>query len=125
MKKVKVSVKYILNTKNFYLINIEVGKEKIKIIFKPASTSDELVVLPGRDYLAVTVNGSSRFLEILEKLKKNFEAFRKKNNFNFYVNQTFAVYPNALLRDIYENFGTKEGSEKTLTVHYSSIEAWG
>ena len=22
-------------------------------------------------------------------------------------------------------FGTKEGSEKTLTVHYSSIEAWG
>ena len=44
---------------------------------------------------------------------------------NFYVNQTFPVFPNAILRDIYDNFGSKEGGEKTLTLHYSSIEAWG
>ena len=73
--------------------------------------------------MAVTVGGGKRFFEILELLRKNFEAFRKP--INFYVNQTFPVFPNALLRDIYENFGSKEGSEKALTLHYSSIEAWG
>ena len=107
----------------FYLTNIEVGKEKIKIIFKPASTTDELVVSQGKDHLVATVGGAKSFLEIHDLLKKKFAAFRKP--INFYVNQTFPVYPNALLRDIYENFGTKEGSDKTLTLHYSSIEAWG
>ena len=45
--------------------------------------------------------------------------------FYFYVNQVFPVFPNAYLRDIYENFGSKEGNEKLITLHYSSIEAWG
>ena len=107
-----------------YLINIGVGKEKIKIMLKPAGANDELIVLPGKDYLAVTVKGSLRFYEILEKLRKSFPAFREKN-FNFYANQSFVVLPNAFLRDIYENFGNKEGKEKTLSLHYSSIEAWG
>ena len=108
-----------------FIKNIEVGKEKIKIIFKPASTLDELVVSKGKDHLVVTVGGSKRFYEILELLRKNFEAFRKHNSFYFYVNQVFPVYPNAYLRDIYENFGSKEGNEKLITLHYSSIEAWG
>ena len=107
-----------------YLINIGVGKEKIKIILKPANTTDEMVVSPGKDYLAITTKGSLRFYEILEKLRKSFPAFREKN-FNFYANQSFVVFPNAFLRDIYENFGNKEGKEKTLSLHYSSIEAWG
>ena len=51
--------------------------------------------------------------------------FEKKNSFYFYVNQVFPVFPNAYLRDIYENFGSKEGNEKLITLHYSSIEAWG
>ena len=106
-----------------FIKNIEVGKEKIKLTFKPASTHDELVVCLGKDALIATVGGSKRFFEIHEILKKKFEAFRKP--INFYVNQTFPVFPNALLRDIYENFGSKEGSEKALTLHYSSIEAWG
>ena len=79
---------------------IEVGKEKIKIIFKPASTTDELVVSQGKDHLVATVGGAKSFLEIHDLLKKKFAAFRKP--INFYVNQTFPVYPNALLRDIYE-----------------------
>ena len=112
--------KYII----IFLKNIDVGKEKIKIILKPANTTDEMVVSPGKDYLAITTKGSLRFYEILEKLKKNFEPFRKKT-FYFYANQTFVIYPNAFLRDIYDNFGNKESQDKTLSLHYSSIEAWG
>ena len=79
--------------------------------------------MQGKDHLPVTVNGSKTFYEIHELLKKKFEAFRKP--INFYVNQTFVVFPNAVLRDIYENFGTKEGNDKSLTVHYTPTEAWG
>ena len=75
--------------------------------------------------MVVQTLSSKRFYEILELLRKNFDAFKKKNSFYFYVNQVFPVYPNAILRDIYENFGSKEGNDKLLTLHYSSIEAWG
>ena len=83
-----------------------------------------MIALPGQDYLAITIKGSTRFYEILEKLGKKFPAFKKQNYF-FYANQSFVVFPNAFLRDIYENFGSKEGTEKTLSLHYSAIEAWG
>ena len=63
-----------------------------------------------------------KFLNYYEKIST---LLKKKNSFYFYVNQVFPVYPNAILRDIYENFGSKEGNDKLLTLHYSSIEAWG
>ena len=71
----------------------------------------------------MTVSGSKTFYEIHETLKKKFETFRKP--MYFYVSQTFVVFPNALLRDIFEHFGTKEGQDRLLNVHYSSIPAWG
>ena len=73
--------------------------------------------------MVTTVKGNKRFFEVHELLKKKFKAF--EGPINFYASQTFPVYPNAYLRDIYENFGTKEGNDKGLTLHYSKIEAWG
>ena len=102
----------------YFLILIE--KDKVKIIFKPAPGAEK-VTSPGRENLEVTVGGGKNFSEILNNLKKKIEYFRTQKTFLFYVSNTFAVYPSACIRDIYENFG----SGGALTINYSVNEAWG
>ena len=101
------------------IIIIGEGKEKVKLIFKPAPGAEK-VVSKGKDYLEVTIKGDKSFAEILTNLQKKLPYFKDKY-FLFYVSNQFAVYPNAILRDIYNNFG----SGGYLTVNYALNEAWG
>ena len=98
----------------------KIEKDKIRLIFKPAPGAQK-VTSPGKENLEVTVGGAKKFSDILMNLKKKIEYFRSQKSFLFYVSNTFAVYPNACVRDIYENFG----SGGALTVNYSVNEAWG
>ena len=95
------------------------GKEKVKLIFKNAPGAEKVVV-PGKDYLEISIKGDKTFAEILTNLQKKLDYFKDKS-FLFYVCNQFAVYPNAIVRDIYNNFG----SGGYLTVNYSLNEAWG
>ena len=99
---------------------IEQGKEKVKLIFKNAPGAEQVVVPGGRNYLEITIKGEKTFAEILANLQKKLDYFKGKS-FLFYVCNQFAVYPNAIVRDIYTNFG----SGGYLTVYYALNEAWG
>ena len=88
--------------------------------FKPAAGAELVQFAGGKDYLEVTINSSKKFYEVLAMLQKKVEYFKGKSIL-FYVANEFAVYPNAILRDIFENFG----SGGYLTVNYSPNEAWG
>ena len=70
--------------------------------------------------MEVTINGSKRFSEVLASLQKKVPYFKDKSIL-FYVSNTFAIYPNALLRDVYNNFG----AGGFLVVNYAVNEAWG
>ena len=96
------------------------GKDKIKVIFKPAPGAEK-VTAGGKDYLEVTMGGSKRFSEVLANLQKKIPYFKEQKSILFYVSNTFAVYPNSFVRDIYNNFG----SGGYLTVNYALNEAWG
>ena len=74
----------------------------------------------GKDYLEVTINGSKKFSEVLTLLQKKISYFKDKSIL-FYVSNTFAVYPNSILRDVYNNFG----AGGFLVVNYAVNEAWG
>ena len=74
----------------------------------------------GKDYLEVSINGSKTFSEVLTLLQKKISYFKDKSIL-FYVSNTFAVYPNSVLRDVYNNFG----SGGFLNVNYAVNEAWG
>ena len=97
-----------------------IEKEKVKVIFKPAPGAEK-VTSTGKENLEITIGGGKTFSEVLAYLKKKIPYFTTKKTFLFYVSNTFAVYPNALLRDIYNNFG----SGGQLTVNYAINEAWG
>ncbi len=67
------------------------------------------------------MGGSKTFAELLGFLQKKFDYFKTEKTFLFYISNTFAVYPNALVRDIYNSFG----SGGSLTIYYAINEAWG
>ena len=92
----------------------------MRIIFKPAPGAEK-VKSGGKENLEVTVSGAKTFAEILDNLKKKIPYFKTQKTFLFYVSNTFAVYPSASIRDIYENFG----SGGALTINYAVNEAWG
>ena len=77
--------------------------------------------MPGKENLEVTVGGGKKFSEVLANLRKKIPYFQTQKSFLFYVSSTFAVYPNATVRDIYSNFG----SGNQLIVNYAINEAWG
>ena len=51
------------------IIIIGEGKEKVKLIFKPAPGAEK-VVSKGKDYLEITIKGDKNFSEILTNLQK-------------------------------------------------------
>ena len=81
------------------------------------------MVAPGstKDFLEATTGAGKTFAEIFAILAKRYDYFKNQKSFLFYVANTFAVYPNARLRDIYENFG----SGGVLIVNYALNELWG
>jgi hypothetical protein len=88
--------------------------------FKPGANTELISPTPEKGYLEITISGAKRFSDIYNTLKKKFPYF-KENSILFYLSQTFAVYPNAYLKDVYTNFG----SGGVLTVTYVINEAWG
>ena len=74
----------------------------------------------GKQYLEITIKSSNTFAKVLTNLQKKFDYF-KDQSFLFYIANQFAVYPNALVRDIYSNFGTGGN----LTINFSPTEIWG
>ena len=114
LNHIKVRYKLIINK------FIKIVKDKIKIIFK-AGPSAVQIVSPGKEFLEAKTGPEKTFAEILKSLVKRYDFFKQQSNIYFYVSNTFAVYPNARLRDIYENFG----AGGVLTVNYGIGELWG
>ena len=74
-----------------------------------------------KDYFEVAIGGGKTFYEIQELLGKKVNSYFKEKSILFYVSNTFAVCPNTLLRDVYNNYGTSD----FLNINYADNEAWG
>ena len=57
----------------------------------------------------------------MQFLGKKIDKYFKEKSILFYVANTFTVYPNELLRDIYNNFGASD----CLYINYVETDAWG